>query len=82
MLISENAARKKWCPFVRVENSNRYFNNNSGGFQNSNQLYHCIGSDCMGWREFHLAHMKGADNTPYEKHGYCGYGERMEPDWP
>jgi hypothetical protein len=47
------------------------------GFQNSEKMYHCIAGDCMGWRQFHLSHMKGPDGgvTP---HGYCGYAGRPE----
>jgi hypothetical protein len=34
-------------------------NSLTDGFQNSKKMYHCIGADCMGWRQFHLSHLKG-----------------------
>lgn len=77
MLTSEKVARTRWCPFVRVDGDNRLHNTMTDGFQNSEKMYHCIAGDCMGWRQFHLSHMKGPDGdvTP---HGYCGYAGRPE----
>ena len=47
------------------------------GFADSEKMYHCIAGDCMGWRQFHLSHMKGgADGV--ETHGYCGYAGKVE----
>jgi hypothetical protein len=40
-------------------------------------MYHCIAADCMGWRQFHLSHMKGG-NEGVEAHGYCGYAGKVE----
>jgi hypothetical protein len=56
MLISDKTVPDKSCPFVRVDNSNRLHNSLTDGFQNSEKMYHCIGADCMGWRQFHLSH--------------------------
>jgi hypothetical protein len=42
-------------------------------------MYHCIGADCMGWRQFHLSHLKGEEGS-LEAHGYCGYAGRLERD--
>jgi hypothetical protein len=75
MTISESQARAKWCPFVRIDGDNRLHNTMTDGFANSEKRYHCIASDCMGWREFHLSFYKG--DAP-EKHGYCGYAGRPE----
>jgi hypothetical protein len=79
MLISENVARTKWCPMVRIDNNNRLHNSLTDGFQNSEKMYHCIAGDCMGWRKFQLSHMKGTDEG-VESHGYCGYAGRPELD--
>jgi hypothetical protein len=79
MLISNKTAREKWCPFVRLDNNNRLHNSLTDGFQNSEKMYHCIGADCMGWREFHLSHLKGEEGG-LEAHGYCGYAGRPERD--
>lgn len=78
MLISETLARKKWCPYVRVEGDNRLHNTMTDGFSNSEKMYHCIATDCMGWREFHLSHMKGSIEGEPVHHGYCGYAGRPE----
>ena len=59
MLISNKVARTKWCPFVRIDNNNRKHNTITDGFENTEKMYHCIAGDCMGWRQFHLSHMKG-----------------------
>ena len=59
MLMSDKAAREKWCPVVRIDNNNRLHNSLTDGFQNSEKMYDCIAGDCMGWREFHLSHLKG-----------------------
>jgi hypothetical protein len=77
MLISEKAAHEKWCPFVRIENRNRLYNTMSDGFRNSDAMYHCIGAACMGWRQFHLSHMKGGEGG-VTAHGYCGYAGKPE----
>ena len=79
MLISEKTAREKWCPFVRVDGGNRLHNSKTDGFQNSEKMYHCIGGDCMGWRQFQLSHLKGDDGS-LVAHGYCGYAGRPERD--
>ena len=76
MLINEKAARTKWCPMVRTEGDNRHFNTLTDGFQSSETVYHCIASDCMGWRQFHLSFTKGSDIV--EAHGYCGFAGRPE----
>lgn len=76
MLISESVAKTKWCPMVRIDNSNRLHNTITDGFQNSEKMYHCLAADCMGWRSFQLSHLKGSGTV--EKHGYCGFAGRPE----
>ncbi|HZP75478.1 MAG TPA: hypothetical protein VFB45_04995 [Pseudolabrys sp.] len=75
MLTNETTARSKWCPFVRIDNGNRFYNTMTDGFVNTNKLYHCLGSECMGWREFHMSHVKGNEDAS-EQHGYCGFAGR------
>jgi hypothetical protein len=79
MLMSEKVAREKWCPQVRIDSNNRLHNSLTGGFQNADKMYHCIASDCMGWRQFHLSHQKGSEDGMVG-HGYCGYAGRLELD--
>ena len=77
MLISDIVARTKWCPFVRIDNNNRLHNSLTDGFENSEKMYHCIGNDCMGWRQFHLTHYKGSEEE-LQGHGFCGYAGKIE----
>lgn len=50
--MTEDEAKKKWCPFVRAQNfqpdgsQNPAVNRPEGNFD-------CIGSSCMAWRELH-----------------------------
>lgn len=74
--ISETAARRKWCPMVRVEGGNRLLNLNTDGFDAEHKYHHRIASDCMGWRAYHLSYHKGGEDT--EQHGYCGIAGRSE----
>lgn len=78
MLISESVARTRWCPMVRIDNNNRLHNTMTDGFQNADAMYRCIATDCMGWRGFHLSHLKGTGTV--EKHGYCGFAGKPEMD--
>ena len=79
MLISDSVARAKWCPFVRVDGSNRHHNTMTDGFQNSEKMYHCIAGDCMGWRQYHLSHFKGSSEG-LQGHGYCGFAGKPDLD--
>ena len=72
MQITHKLAHTKWCPFVRVEGgSNRMLNTKTDGFETTGQSYHCLGRDCMAWREYHLEYEKSGVES-YEPHGFCG----------
>jgi len=69
MLVSEEEAQRKWCPFARVSDGTQIadtqrstFNRHFEG-QGSGACY-CIGSACMAWREVALA----PDEAPK---GFC-----------
>ena len=79
MLISDKTPRTKWCPYVRIDNNNRLHNSLTDGFQNSEKMYHGIAEDRMGWRQFHLSHLKGSEEG-VTAHGYCGYAGKPEID--
>lgn len=71
---------KKWCPFVRVEGSNRLNNTLADKFENGLEPYHCLGGNCMMWRESHTVHLKTRSGAPPEPHGYCGLAGHLELD--
>ena len=77
MLVVEREAQKKWCPMVRLDNSNRVYNTHTDPHE-VNPLYRCLGTACMAWREFHLSHVKHPETGEIEKHGYCGLAGRPE----
>ena len=80
MLITENEAHTMWCPFVRVEGSNRLNNSLTDGFEGSPAPYHCIGNKCMMWRKNHVAHLKAGAAKGAAAHGHCGLAGAVEID--
>jgi hypothetical protein len=61
--MTEEEAKKKWCPMVRIAHENVVANRTDGyGDNNFHKLQCCIASDCMMWR---------LNIQPY---GYCGLG--------
>ena len=45
--MTEEEARKKWCPHIRVNGNNRSYSRTPP----EPHLYRCIASDCMMWEE-------------------------------
>ncbi|MGI9502699.1 MAG: hypothetical protein ACR2RE_06560 [Geminicoccaceae bacterium] len=89
MLLTEQAAKEKWCPFARVGkdgSGNRYsFDTDLAA---GSAFARCIASDCMAWRwgneaqgvpAYEAKPVAGApghfDNAPM---GYCGLAGRAE----
>jgi hypothetical protein len=73
--MTENEARKKWCPHGRVYSSNGAFNRTENRAVDGPSK--CIASDCMAWRwikdpliEFVANGQPVPDYTG--EHGYCG----------
>lgn len=75
MILTEENAKTKWCPMVRVfknecektYTTNEDFNN---GFEKT-----CIASDCMMWRwnKVYAGLSHGGKQTNYSNDGgYCG----------
>ena len=79
MFTSLEQARGKWCPFVRVEGSNRFNNTLTDGFANTRGPYHCIADECMMWRGVH-GHLKHGVQEALSQHGYCGLSAKPEYD--
>jgi hypothetical protein len=63
--MTEEEAKKKWCPQSRVGFPKSSLNRFSDG--DFPQSSNCIGSNCMAWRYF-------PNNVPRDEkpHGYCG----------
>lgn len=72
MKVTSEDARKRWCPFVRIDGSNRINNMITDGFVDSGKLYHCLGDACMAWREFHYESELPDGASALPRKGYCG----------
>jgi hypothetical protein len=66
--MTEEEAKKKWCPMVRHGDSARNRTYNEGAML---QAFACIASDCMMWREDVIGG-RG------ERYGYCGIGGKYD----
>jgi hypothetical protein len=69
MILTEEEARKKWCPMVRHSDSG------TGGSYNrpNTQPYTCIASECMMWRQHDQRESRDMDGrTLWVDRGYCG----------
>ena len=64
MAITEADAKKKWCPFGRVNQEGIVVNRYSNGDPAASS--HCLGSKCMAWRWQVLS----TEDNP--RHGFCG----------
>ncbi len=58
--MTEEKARTKWCPYIRVNGRNRDYTRTPP----DKEKFRCIASDCMMWRDNGVG-----DNT-----GFCGLG--------
>jgi len=75
------AARKKWCPFARVDGSSRTASPGKDKASHAvAEQFRCIAGDCMFWREIHTAHMKAVDAKKAETQGYCGIAGKPESE--
>lgn len=46
--MTEQDAKQKWCPFVRLVQGGRVNSNRGDG--SYSELTHCLGTGCMAWR--------------------------------
>ena len=72
--MTESEAKTKWCPMVRLSTlggGNVVFN------ASENQRAHCVGSDCMMWREYNYEVWN--EDAPPKKTGigYCGLAGKL-----
>lgn len=76
MMVTEDEARKKWCPHARLTSpsgDSRSWNRVMRATPGFEDYPHCIASECMAWRwddrfEGAPAQWVGYSDT----HGYCG----------
>jgi hypothetical protein len=69
--MTENEAKKKWCPIARhTMDTEGVFHTTNGEVSSGFQT--CIASDCMMWRG--ILTRDEAENGFYPKDGYCGLG--------
>lgn len=57
--MTEEEAKTKWCPFVRITTGNEQYHacNNRSEVSSRDAVLGtlCIGSDCMAWRVRHMS---------------------------
>ena len=78
--MTEDQARKKWCPFVMVKSPSRgvLANNRGEAISKTGQALStaCVASDCMAWREIKttttVTDPPGANQVTVTFGGYCG----------
>lgn len=75
--MTEEQAKKKWCPMVRagLKGANTYVGINWPSGEVLDQEYaKCIGSDCMMWRwsQRPEPHQPGNNTTGHDGDGRCG----------
>ena len=63
--MTEEEAKTKWCPMVRIDGSNMSMNIDDG---KADLLPTCVGSDCMMWRP-----LRGK----FGYSGYCGLAGKL-----
>lgn len=74
MFLTEDEARKKWCPHVRAsegEHDNNAANCGTTEASRSPIYAKCIASDCSQWRRARMV----ITQEPTDK-GYCGIAGR------
>lgn len=72
--MTEDEAKTKWCPFVRVHGGDLSFNRYAAA---DNPAFNCtcLGSACMAWRWRWIPEMeisRGAHLIESKTEGYCG----------
>lgn len=89
--MTEEEAKQRWCPFVRLTGAEREWHTNRDpsmpSIPTDTQAYRCIGSACMAWRwrgyftdEGRFMHMAGRghwkSDEKREPTGFCGLAGR------
>jgi hypothetical protein len=83
-LLTEEAAKKRWCPFVRHSNGPEGSWNRLTNSVTDHESYTCLASECMAWRQ-EGARAQGS-YRPQEPVSWISAGstyavEPKRPDW-
>ena len=71
--MTEEEAKTKWCPHVRVTTLDEKIASNRGRYVRDDIDTNCIGSACMMWRQIDLSRVPMDELHKYSKgDGYCG----------
>lgn len=71
--MTEDEARKKWCPMARLSNQNfggswNRAQREPGEHDDVSWMPRCIASDCMAWRWYsRTSRKKQGDGAPYNE---------------
>lgn len=70
--MTEDEAKTKWCPFVRITALDGEWETNRGDFPSG--ALACVASECMAWRVMRLIDTGKRKSPPldYVVDGYCG----------
>jgi hypothetical protein len=75
--MTEEEARQKWCPHVRVASADDATVNRGGA--GPHEAICCIASACMAWRWDVHSSAVTLVTTVSDKHGHCGLAGQQEP---
>jgi hypothetical protein len=68
--MTENEAKKKWCPAFR---GNDHGFNRPLDLDTNALMGRCIASDCMAWRTAQIGRvLPGDEYKTFREEGYCG----------
>ena len=74
--MTENEAKKKWCPMTRVSNGYRVVNRKFTDVADFHPHHCCVGALCMMWRWSGDVPV-GTDPRSGLAPGYCGLAGRL-----
>lgn len=83
MLVTEEEAKKKWCPFSRAVRSSQGAMagvNRDGPRADPRAV--CLASECMAWRRFpqgenYSENLSTGERTYLEPVGFCGLAGKL-----
>lgn len=76
--MTEDEAKTKWCPFVRIMALDPRSGGNPSINRHDYNNFNCIGSTCMAWRwiDGRWVERRLVEGSRIEPAGYCGLAGR------